>query len=99
MKIWIVWWIMEHGDTPEITVFTDHQRAKECFDIYTRAAYECDIDEYDLPGESPSVPYVDGYQYEETWWYACGSCHGAVDPGDKFCRHCGKPLCWKECKE
>ena len=27
-----------------------------------------------------------------TWWYVCGECHGAVDYGDKCCRHCGRPF-------
>jgi hypothetical protein len=27
-----------------------------------------------------------------TWWYVCEECHGAVDRGDRFCRHCGRPL-------
>ena len=27
-----------------------------------------------------------------SWWSVCSECHGAVDDGDKFCRHCGTPL-------
>ena len=27
-----------------------------------------------------------------TWWYVCEECHGAVDRGDKYCRHCGRPF-------
>lgn len=23
-----------------------------------------------------------------TWWYVCGECHGAIDPGEKICHHC-----------
>ena len=27
-----------------------------------------------------------------TWWYVCPECHGAIDDGDKFCRHCGQAV-------
>lgn len=27
-----------------------------------------------------------------TWWHVCGECHGAVDKGDRYCKHCGRPL-------
>ena len=26
------------------------------------------------------------------WWMVCPECHGAVDPADRFCRHCGQAL-------
>jgi len=29
-------------------------------------------------------------------WYICGACEYPVDPGDKFCRKCGKELKWDE---
>ena len=32
-----------------------------------------------------------------TWWHVCPECHGQVDKGDSFCRHCGQAL--KEGKE
>jgi DnaJ-class molecular chaperone len=25
-----------------------------------------------------------------SWWYVCPECHGAVDRGDRWCRHCGQ---------
>ena len=25
-----------------------------------------------------------------TWWHVCPECHGPVDKGDHFCRHCGQ---------
>ena len=28
------------------------------------------------------------------WWYVCGECHGAIDPKDEKCRHCGHPIIW-----
>ena len=29
-----------------------------------------------------------------SWFYVCGECHGAIDPKDKYCRHCGRPVEW-----
>jgi len=26
------------------------------------------------------------------WWCVCGECHGALDPSDHFCRHCGRKI-------
>jgi rRNA maturation endonuclease Nob1 len=31
-----------------------------------------------------------------THWYGCGACGKAVNPGDKFCRECGRELKWDE---
>ena len=28
------------------------------------------------------------------WWYVCGECHGAIDPNEQYCRHCGCPIIW-----
>ena len=45
-------------------------------------------------------PYVTGrgesFETAETWWYACGNCHEALDVNDKFCRHCGRAVKWNE---
>ena len=44
-------------------------------------------------------PYVTGrgesFETAETWWYACGNCHEALDPDDKYCRHCGQAVKWE----
>lgn len=29
-----------------------------------------------------------------TWFFVCGECHGAVDPGQERCRQCGRRLKW-----
>lgn len=29
-----------------------------------------------------------------TWWNVCGSCKTAINPNDKFCHECGKPIEW-----
>jgi hypothetical protein len=31
-----------------------------------------------------------------TWFYVCGDCHGVIEMNDKFCRHCGTAISWKE---
>ena len=32
----------------------------------------------------------------DTWWFVCGSCKkGVINPGDNFCRWCGKAVKWK----
>ena len=27
-----------------------------------------------------------------TWWHVCPECHGTIDQGDHFCRHCGQAV-------
>lgn len=29
-----------------------------------------------------------------TWWYVCGECHTAINPGDEICRECKRKLKW-----
>ena len=31
---------------------------------------------------------------KSSWWYVCEDCHTAIDPADKFCRQCGRPIQW-----
>lgn len=38
----------------------------------------------------PAEPELEGGG--STWWHVCGECHGAIDDGDMFCKHCGKPV-------
>ena len=26
------------------------------------------------------------------WWHVCPECHGAIDPEDHWCKHCGQAL-------
>ena len=30
-----------------------------------------------------------------SWWYVCPECHGAIDPGEHKCRHCGAVILWE----
>lgn len=52
LTIWIVWWISDEGDSPEITVFTEAQKAQECWLAHVHKAFECDIDEYHIYPET-----------------------------------------------
>lgn len=29
-----------------------------------------------------------------TWWNVCGNCKTAINPNDKFCHECGRPVLW-----
>ena len=31
-----------------------------------------------------------------TWFYVCAECHGQIERNDRFCRHCGQAISWKE---
>ncbi len=31
-----------------------------------------------------------------TWWNVCGNCKTAINPNDKFCHECGKPVKWDD---
>ena len=41
----------------------------------------------------PGDPEIEG-DGRSSWWYVCPDCHGQVDNGDGYCRHCGKGLRW-----
>lgn len=30
-----------------------------------------------------------------TWWNVCGNCKTAINPNDKFCHECGRPILWE----
>lgn len=44
-----------------------------------------------LKEQEPVAPKTAGLL---TRWYICGNCRTAIDPGDKFCRKCGRELKW-----
>ena len=29
-----------------------------------------------------------------TWWNVCGACKTAINPNDKYCHECGRPVKW-----
>lgn len=30
-----------------------------------------------------------------TWWHVCGACRVAINPNDKYCHECGRPVKWE----
>lgn len=30
-----------------------------------------------------------------SWWYVCPECHGAINPKDAYCKHCGQAVKWE----
>ena len=44
VSIWIVWWMNREGDSPEITVFVDQDKAYECWAQHKPTAYKCDME-------------------------------------------------------
>ena len=78
-----------------------------CFDdndklcpYFSTKVYMCEIellkDALALLKQEAVEPYVTGrgetFETAETWWYACGNCHEALDVSDKYCRHCGRSV-------
>lgn len=41
-----------------------------------------------LKDQEPVEPELEGGG--SSWWHVCPECHGTVDKGDHFCRHCGQ---------
>ena len=37
-----------------------------------------------------------GREGVETRWYACGECSNPIEPGDAYCRHCGRKVLWDD---
>ena len=51
-----------------------------------------------LKEQEPVKPKTenDGLPEEHAcWWYVCGNCGCAIDPGDDYCRHCGRSVKWE----
>ena len=48
----------------------------------------------ELKRQTQGDPEIEG-DGRSSWWYVCPDCHGQVDNGDGYCRHCGKGLRWK----
>ncbi len=46
---------------------------------------------------APEIVMEQGYPY--TMWYVCADCRKAIDPGDKFCRNCGREITLEPTKE
>ena len=31
-----------------------------------------------------------------SWWYVCGNCKASINPNDKYCHECGRPVKWND---
>lgn len=48
-----------------------------------------------LKAQEPVVPKLGGDAGPfGTHWYQCGVCSGQINPGDKYCRSCGRQVKW-----
>ena len=46
--------------------------------------------------ELRATAHIDAEGHGMTWWNVCEDCRGAVNQGDRFCRHCGVRLVTEE---
>ena len=53
------------------------------------------IQEYDTE-KYETTPIQGGIPRENISWYECGTCNWGIDPGDKYCRGCGRMIRWKQ---
>lgn len=47
-----------------------------------------------LSAQEPVKPERSGHG--TTWYYCCGACGQPIDPGDPYCRKCGKKVKWDD---
>jgi len=45
--------------------------------------------------EPKKAPFPDASRSDGSWFYICGACSRAIDPKDKYCRECGRPVLWE----
>lgn len=43
----------------------------------------------------PVPPQIERSGGGLTWWNICGNCKTAINPNDKFCHECGRPIRWE----
>lgn len=41
------------------------------------------------------APFPDASRSDGSWYFICGACSKPIDPYDKYCRECGKPILWE----
>ena len=46
-----------------------------------------------VESKEPLQPELEGGG--RSYYMVCGDCHGIVDQGDHFCKHCGREINWK----
>ena len=45
--------------------------------------------------EPKRAPFPDASRSDGSWYFICGACSKPIDPIDKYCRECGRPILWK----
>lgn len=45
--------------------------------------------------EPKKAPFPDASRANGSWYYICGACSRPIDPIDKYCRECGRPVLWE----
>ena len=48
-----------------------------------------------LKAQEPVEKHIKTSRSGTSWWYSCGNCNRAIDPNDKYCRHCGRAVKWE----
>ncbi len=48
-----------------------------------------------LKEQEPVEPRIQTSSSGVTWWNVCGNCQTAINPNDKYCHECGKPVKWE----
>lgn len=51
-----------------------------------------------LKAQEPVEPTIGGAEWDSLMgsrWYKCGACEYPIDKGDRYCRHCGRPVKWE----
>jgi len=45
-----------------------------------------------LKEQEPVEPRIQTSSSGVTWWNVCGNCQTAINPNDKYCHECGRPV-------
>lgn len=48
-----------------------------------------------LKEQEPVEPRIQTSGSGVTWWNVCGNCQTAINPNDKYCHECGRPVKWE----
>jgi len=69
----------------------------EKWSTYMQAAVEIIIDDWKKEQEAfePTIANAENHDGHTSHWYQCGACMFPIDKGDRYCRHCGRPVKWE----
>lgn len=95
-NVWSVWWA-NAGDDPEITLFTDEEKARECYERNNANHDHCEMDVYCLypeyPKKSKWVKITGMAPPEMAGKFMCERCGWRDHPYNKNARHPYCPGC------